>query len=484
MTQDTFFLLVVEGLIMFVVVCVLAFCMNVCLAHEHVMHHKDIKVADTSRNNTKDSVIPTICLPVSQPPLHYDKLGQSIKHMQHMAHKPKKNVPSSTSMHDPISPWKHPKIQPSPPHTLVGKQMGVITTPGIAPLGYEMDGKVKVFRLTAQPIEQYLTDGKAADYEKLLDEKNKLPEGLMHHTHPVQKLRAWGVNGSTPGPTIEAHEGDTVRMIVTNELPEPMSVHWHGLEIPNSQDGVGMFTQPVIMPGDCRTYQFTLYQSGTYIYHGGFNRTKEDLFGLTGAFVIHPKKYKHKIDKQFVITLQEWKILPGNIYPNLMSMDFNWFTFNGKVAPSIPALMVNQYERIRIRFINMSMGNHPIHFHGYTGWIVGTEAGPIPQSAQWPANTIDIPPGGTRDVEFEAWNPGIWLMHCHKIHHVLNAHADVPMGIMPHGGMFTVIYVKPHDPKAPWQHYKQTKGKQKKEWIYKNKKWVEKKVKQGAHHAH
>ncbi|MCL4361489.1 multicopper oxidase domain-containing protein [Candidatus Dependentiae bacterium] len=351
--------------------------------------------------------------------------------------------------------WDNPKIKPSAPPPLTGKQMGVIETIGIPPLGYDMDGNVKVFKLFAQPIEQYITDGKDADYEKLIKEKNKVPAGIVHHRHIVQKIRAWGFNGTTPGPTIEVNEGDRIRLVIKNELPEPLSVHSHGIELPNDQDGEGGFAEPVIMPGQTRNYEYTLYQSGTAFYHGEFNLMKLTSYGLTGAIIIHPKKYEYKVDKQFVITLQEWRILPGNLDPDLVSMDFNWFTFNGKSAPSIPTITVNQGDRVRIRLINMSMDNHPIHMHGHTWWQVGTEGGPIPKSAQWPGNTVDVPPGGSRDVEFIAWNPGLWFFHCHKVHHVINAHADVPMGVMSHGGMFTIVNVIPKDPNAKWQHPKE-----------------------------
>ena len=361
------------------------------------------------------------------------------------------------SMHDPAYPWRNPAFKPSPPPPLVGKQMGVVQTLGMQPMGYELDGNIKVFTLIAQPIEQYITDKTEPDYEKFILPQNKLPKEIMPSMTIKQKLRAWGFNGTTPGPTIEATEGDRIRINVINELPEPLSVHWHGLELPNDQDGFAPYTQPVIMPGARYTYEFTLYQSGTYFYHGEFNLAKAGLFGLTGALVVHPKKYDSPIDKQFVITLQEWLIPAGNIYPNLVNLglDFNWFTFNGLAAPSIPALTVHQHDRIRIRFINMSMNNHPIHWHGHTGWTVGTEAGPIPKSAQWPVNTIDIPPGAARDIEFVAWNPGIWAFHCHKLHHVMPAHGEIPMGVMPHGGMFTVLHVIAQDPNAPWKHPKQ-----------------------------
>lgn len=346
--------------------------------------------------------------------------------------------------------WANPNLKPSPPPCLTGKQMGVVNTLSIPPLGYEMDGDVKVFRLYAQPIEQYITDGKEAEYDKLIPKKNK----FHHHMHSniVQKIRAWGFNGTTPGPTIEVNEGDKIRLVITNELPEPLTVHSHGIELPNNQDGAGGFAEPVIMPGQTRNYEYTLYQSGTAFYHGEFNLMKATSYGLTGAIIIHPKAYDEAIDKQFVITMQEWRILPGNLDPDLVNMDFNWFTFNGHSAPNIPTITVNQGDRVRIRLINMSMDNHPIHMHGHTWWVVGTEGGPIPKTAQWPGNTVDVPPGASRDVEFIAWNPGLWFFHCHKVHHVINAHADVPMGIMPHGGMFTIVHVIPQDPKAKWRH--------------------------------
>ncbi|MBA3752464.1 multicopper oxidase domain-containing protein [Candidatus Dependentiae bacterium] len=350
--------------------------------------------------------------------------------------------------------WKNPKIKPSAPPSLTGKQMGVLQTPGIRSLGYSMDGKVKVFRLYAQPVEQYITNGKEAEYDKLIPKKNRFFHHAMHGTI-VQKIRAWGFNGTTPGPTIEAFEGDRIRLVITNELPEPLSVHSHGIELPNNQDGAGGFAEPVILPGETRNYEYTLYQSGTAFYHGEFNLMKATSYGLTGALVIHPKVYAEKIDKQFVITMQEWRILPGNVDPDLVSMEFNWFTFNGRSAPFIPTLTVNQGERVRIRLINMSMDNHPIHIHGHTWWVVGTEGGPIPKTAQWPGNTVDVPPGASRDVEFIAWNPGIWFFHCHKVHHVVNGHANVPMGIMPHGGMFTIVHVIPKHPNRKWRHPKE-----------------------------
>lgn len=350
-------------------------------------------------------------------------------------------------MYPPV-PWTDPKISISPPPPLMGKQMGKVHTLNVSPLGYEMDGEVKVFTLIAQPVKRFLVRGTLPEDEAILNAwKRFLSDMLPHiqHMTVAKEVKLWGYNGSMPGPTIEVTEGDRIRVIVKNELPEPTSIHWHGLEVPNDQDGAGGETQVPIPPGGTGVYEFTVHQVGTYMYHSGFNVMKQDGMGLGGFVVIHPKSFKHKIDKDVAIMLQEFSFLPGNDRPNLVTMEFNWFTFNGKSAPDIEVIRVNQDERVRIRFGNLSMDSHPIHVHGYTWKVVGTEGGPIPEQAQWPGATINVPPGTTRDVEFVAWNPGIWRFHCHKLHHIINAHAEVPMGIMPHGGMFTFVHVIPKD---------------------------------------
>jgi hypothetical protein len=352
-----------------------------------------------------------------------------------------------------VQAWKNDQILPAiqlPQSPIKQKNLKktMIETLGINPIDYELDGTTKVFRLTAQPVETVMVDTNASLIDYLIPTANKVPH---HHRSIVQKIRGWGYNGSIPGPTLEASEGDRVRIIVTNELPEPTSIHWHGIEVPNDQDGAAPETQKPIMPGEQYTYEFTLYQSGTFMYHSGFNPMKQEGWGLAGMFVVHPKNYETKIDKQIVILLQEWSILPGNIYPNLATMDFNWFTFNGHASPSIPPIKLKQGERVRLRFGNLSMNSHPIHIHGYTWTEVGTEGGPIPPSAQIKGSTINVPPGTTRDVEFVAWNPGVWRLHCHKLHHIVSAHAQVPMGVMDHGSMFTLIHVEPQT-QGQWQH--------------------------------
>lgn len=294
-----------------------------------------------------------------------------------------------------------PSSKPSGNASEVGIYTPVVTPNGET-LPYEMDGSVKVFRLVAEPV------------------KREFAPGMI--------VNCWGYNGQTPGPTIEAVEGDHVRIFVTNRLPEPTSVHWHGVILPNGMDGVAGVTQPHIQPGETYRYEFTLKQHGTQMYHPHSDEMTQMAMGMEGFFVIHPKNPDRKIDRDFCIFLQEWFVEPGSATPNPMVMtDFNLFTFNSRVWPGTAPLIVRTGQRVRVRLANLSMDSHPIHFHGHSGWQTGTDGGPIPKSAWWPATTINVPPGTTRDVEFVADNPGDWAFHCHKNHHTMNAMAhDIP----------------------------------------------------------
>jgi len=133
-----------------------------------------------------------------------------------------------------------------------------VVTPNGKSLPFVMDRGVKVFHLVAEPV------------------KRELAPGMV--------INAWGYNGQTPGPTIEAVEGDRVRILVTNHLPEDTSVHWHGVLLPNGMDGVQGLNQPHINPGETFAYEFTLRQSGTQMYHPHADETLQMLSsaGKTG----------------------------------------------------------------------------------------------------------------------------------------------------------------------------------------------------------
>jgi hypothetical protein len=145
--------------------------------------------------------------------------------------------------------------------------------------------------------------------------------------------------------------------------------------------------------------------------------------GMTGMFVIHPRVRRGPaVDRDFAILLHEWRIDPGARRPDPNEMtEFNVLTMNAKAFPGTAPLVVKKGERVRIRIGNLSaMDHHPIHLHGYQFRVTETDAGPIPDSAQWPETTVLVPVGSTRTIEFVADEPGDWAMHCHMTHHVMN----------------------------------------------------------------
>jgi FtsP/CotA-like multicopper oxidase with cupredoxin domain len=268
-----------------------------------------------------------------------------------------------------------------------------VFTPDIADLPFAMDNGVKVFHLIAESVKQTVIPGRTFDL--------------------------WGFNGSAPGPTIQANEGDRVRIVFDNHLPEPSGIHWHGLELPIEMDGIPGVGQNPVMPGERFVYEFPLHQNGTFFYHP--HMAMQEMVGMLGGFIIHPKTpYSPRVDKDYLIALQEYAVLPNSTIPNSMNMEFNWLTFNGKAGPASTPLIVLHGERVRIRIINLGMDHHPIHLHGFTFWETGREGARQPE-AIWPrGNTTLVGVAQARDIEFVADRAGDWMFHCHLPHHMMN----------------------------------------------------------------
>ncbi|MBX3624043.1 MAG: copper oxidase [Rhizobacter sp.] len=263
-------------------------------------------------------------------------------------------------------------------------------------LPWRMNNGVKEFHLVAEPVVREMALG--------------------------MKANLWGYNGSSPGPTIEAVEGDRVRIFVTNKLPEHTAVHWHGVMLPNGMDGVGGLTQPQIAPGKTFVYEFTLLRPGTHMYHPHADEMTQMAMGMMGMFIIHPKDVRQmRVDRDFVFLLAAYDIEPGAATPRTAEMtDFNLWTWNSRVFPGIDPLVCRTGDRVRVRVGNLTMTNHPIHMHGPHFVVTGTDGGWVPPSARWPEVTTDVAVGQMRAFEFDAV-AGDWAIHCHKSHHTMNA---------------------------------------------------------------
>ncbi|MCC6380169.1 MAG: copper oxidase [Burkholderiales bacterium] len=254
-------------------------------------------------------------------------------------------------------------------------------------------------------------------------------EPVEREIAPGMNARLWGYNGQSPGPTIEAVEGERVRIYVTNRLPEHTTIHWHGMLLPSGMDGVGGLTQPQIGAGKTFVYEFELKKSGTFMYHPHADEMTQMAMGMMGLFIVHPKDpRRYRVDRDFCFLINAYDIDPGSATPRIATMlDFNLWTWNSRAFPGIDHLPCRLGDRVRIRFGNLTMTNHPIHMHGYDFEVTCTDGGWVPKSARWPEVTIDVGVGQMRAFEFDAVNPGDWAFHCHKSHHTMNAMGhDVP----------------------------------------------------------
>ena len=191
-------------------------------------------------------------------------------------------APASASSFGTYSRWKRSHGGPPDSPEYMGKLVSGFRKPGLPPvpvqtpdtekLPWKMENGRKTFRLSCEVVRQEF-----------------LPGAWMN---------VWGFNGSMPGPVIEVNQGDKVRIIVTNNLPEPTSIHWHGLEIVADMDGVPGMTQDLIQPGGEFVYEFDLHQAGSFFYHSHI--AMQEAMGMVGWLIIHPEKaYTPTVDRDF-----------------------------------------------------------------------------------------------------------------------------------------------------------------------------------------
>lgn len=244
-----------------------------------------------------------------------------------------------------------------------------------------MDGNVKVYTLTAREIEW--------------------------ETEPGKKMRAFAYNEQVPGPQIRVREGDRVRVVLKNELSESTVIHFHGLEIPNDQDGVPFITQPPVKPGESFTYEFTVPNAGSHMYHSHHNAATQTMMGLLGAFIVEPKRPTaiERADVDHVMILNDGPL---------------GYTLNGKGFPATEPIVVKRGQKLRIRYMNEGMMIHPMHLHGMHMTVIAKDG--WNQPAPWKCDTLNIAPGERWDVIVNCNNPGTWAFHCHILTHAESQH--------------------------------------------------------------
>lgn len=281
-------------------------------------------------------------------------------------------APSARELADAMDAM-HEKVMKAFPAKTAGKGCQILTP--------RMEKGVKVFELTARK--------------------------MKWETAPGTFVDAWAYNEQVPGPQFRVREGDRVRVILHNELPESTAIHFHGLEVPNDQDGVTYMTQPPVKPGTSYTYEFTVPNSGSHMYHSHHNAAKQVGLGLLGAFIVEPK-VRTAYDECAVD------------YVLILNDGMHGYTVNGKGFPATEPIVAKLGQKVRIRYMNEGMMIHPMHLHGMHQTVIAKDGWPQPQP--WKCDTLNIAPGERWDVIVNCNNPGTWAFHCHILPHAESEH--------------------------------------------------------------
>lgn len=273
---------------------------------------------------------------------------------------------------------------------------------GNTELAGEVKDGVREFHLTAAPIAWPITD--------------------------KQTVVAWAYNGQVPGPMLRVSPGEKIRVILTNNLPEATTIHWHGVDVPNNMDGVPGISQDPVKPGESFTYEFTVPNTpGTFWYHTHVNPDKQQALGLYGAFIIDGGTDKSQWDSEHTLMLGEWTVRDGGNIPAMPmeGMFPNYFTINGKAWDATEHITAKVGERVLLRLVGAGSFSHPIHMHGAPFTIIAVDGHTLPPAQRMVRDTITVNPGERYDIVWTPTRPGTWLLHCHISHHTMNDGAEV-----------------------------------------------------------
>jgi FtsP/CotA-like multicopper oxidase with cupredoxin domain len=257
-------------------------------------------------------------------------------------------------------------------------------------------------------VKEYVLTSKVVDWE----------------VEPGKMVKAWTYNGFVPGPEIHVEVGDTVRIILKNELPESTSLHLHGVRVPNRLDGVDPFTQPAIPPGGEFVYEFEALEPAVGMYHSHHDAQVQIPNGMAGALYIETPgadgvmRSVHVPDSLNTPDLNVVK----EITMVLNDAGTIGLSLNGKSFPATTPYTLRQGESMIVHYYNEGLTGHPMHLHQPSGWAIGHDGIQLP--APFPADTIWVAPGERWTMLYTAKDLGVWAWHCHIL-----THAETPTGM-------------------------------------------------------
>ncbi|HEX9924427.1 MAG TPA: multicopper oxidase family protein [Anaerolineae bacterium] len=251
------------------------------------------------------------------------------------------------------------------------------------------------------------------------------------------QFKAWTYNGLPVGPEIRVTEDEILRVVLTNNLPEPTTIHWHGVPVPNAMDGVPDMPLPPIQPGETFTYEFAARPAGTYWYHPHVGYQLDQ--GLVGPLIIESKQAAENYDREYTLVLDDWAtidggglaaterrpvgMMGGGMMGGMMGGEsrsptsnepltepgYHAFTVNGQVAEAASPFIIKQGERIHLRVINAAAATtFGLRLAGHALTITHADGRPVEPLT---VDVLRMGMGERYDVEFMADNSGRWSLY-------------------------------------------------------------------------
>ena len=274
---------------------------------------------------------------------------------------------------------------------------------------------------------------------------------------PVELPQVWAFSAddgapSVPGPILRTTEGNDMEVTLDNtDGMRPHTVHFHGVQKAWEDDGVPTTTGIRVDPGEKHTYTIPANVPGTHLYHCHYQTHRHIEMGMYGILRVDPKGYE-PADKEYFMTVRDWdsrlprQMAGENVTYDPRNRKPDVFTVNGKSAPRTlhpedgSPIIVEQGDTVRVHYVNAGYMSHPMHIHNHRFQLVEKDGGVIPEAARHDMDVTNIAPAERHTVEFTAdAQPGIYLMHCHKVNHVMNGN------FYPGGMLSGVVYKEAMD---------------------------------------
>ncbi|MBN9389296.1 MAG: multicopper oxidase domain-containing protein [Chloroflexi bacterium] len=203
-----------------------------------------------------------------------------------------------------------------------------------------------------------------------------------------QTVDAWTYNGQLPGPELRVNQGDLVQVTLQNkDVTEGVTLHWHGVDVPNAEDGVAGLTQDAVMPGQTFIYRFRVNDAGTYWYHSHQFSNEQVKMGLFGAFIVEPKTPAPASTTDLAVLAHTWSTGGGSKF----AFGLATTTDRKTVAPGTP---------VRLRLINANNSLLNFTLTGTPFRVTAIDGTDLNKPGELTDIKLPLAAGGRYDLEF------------------------------------------------------------------------------------